>query len=427
MTKVLLVSVRFGMMLWALLSILSGGTEAFADSGFPPYVRLPETIQAFPDQVLVKEQLADAPFKVNAEGSVEIKRGRHYRRWFSYRPGEDESTPDDDDGIEERIHEAINSQLTDSGWEEVYASENYSQAVWRIEHEGKMSWLCMTLDAPQASVNLELIEEGGTEPVFEHHPPAADQGRIDDREDIPFLTPYPRSVLIGGGRRLGPLDLTILASPGVDAPLAGTAVISRNYNGPSDLTRLQFIRENYQAFIRAGWTVAYPAGPEEDSGVIIAHYDKDSLDVWARLTYDYGAALSYSTTDPSPDDWKTMLRQTCRLPLYGIVFDFNKATLRPESAPVLDRAARLLNEDSELVIEVQGHTDNIGSDAYNLKLSEARAGSVRQWLVDHRVDSARLSSVGYGKQMPVADNNSDFGRAQNRRVELKRRECKPSK
>lgn len=151
------------------------------------------------------------------------------------------------------------------------------------------------------------------------------------------------------------------------------------------------------------------------------------MDVWARLTYEDGAELTYLTTDPSPDDWKTMLRTTCRLPLYGIIFDFNKATLRPESAPVLDRTARLLTEDPALVIEIQGHTDNVGSDDYNLKLSDARAGTVRQWLIDHRIDSGRLSSVGYGKRVPVADNKTDFGRAKNRRVELKRRDCKPAK
>ncbi len=263
-------------------------------------------------------------------------------------------------------------------------------------------------------------------PVFEHHAPAAEIGRIGDKEDIPFLTPYPGSVLIGGVRKLGPLDLTLLATPGTDAPVAGSAVISRNYNGPEDLPREQFIRDNVNAFTKAGWTIRYAANAGPANAVVIAHYEKNSLDVWARLTWKEGGNLAYATTDPSPDDWKTMLKTTCRLPLYGIIFDFNKASLRPESEPVLERALRLLQEDRELVIEIQGHTDNIGSDEYNLKLSEARAESVRTWLIDHHMDATRLSSAGYGKRVPVADNDTDFGRAKNRRVELKRRDCKPT-
>ena len=287
--------------------------------------------------------------------------------------------------------------------------------------------------SPQATIARSPVEEDADETqkeevarVFEHRAPAAKIGRIGEKQDIPFLSPYPGSVLIGGLRILGPLDLTILATPETDAPVAGTAVISRNYNGPEDLSRLEFIRENFKAFARAGWTVRYPTDPDSDSEIIIAHYGKDSLDVWARLMWSEGGGLAYSTTDPSPDDWKTMLNTTCRLPLYGIIFDFNKATLRPESEPVLDRTVRLLNDDPALVIEVQGHTDDIGSDDYNLKLSEARAETVRRWLIDHEIDSSRLSSAGYGKRVPVAKNDTDYGRAKNRRVELKRRDCKPS-
>jgi outer membrane protein OmpA-like peptidoglycan-associated protein len=112
------------------------------------------------------------------------------------------------------------------------------------------------------------------------------------------------------------------------------------------------------------------------------------------------------------------------LPLYGVTFDFNKATIKPESEAVLTRAASVLKETTGFAVEVQGHTDNVGGDDYNQKLSQARAESVRQWLGVHGTDAARLSAKGYGKAQPVADNNSDFGRAKNRRVELVRVGCR---
>ena len=74
---------------------------------------------------------------------------------------------------------------------------------------------------------------------------------------------------------------------------------------------------------------------------------------------------------------------------------------------------------------VEGHTDNVGGGDYNQKLSDARAASVRNWLVPHGIEAARLTSKGYGKSSPVADNSSDLGRARNRRVELAKLGCRP--
>jgi len=72
---------------------------------------------------------------------------------------------------------------------------------------------------------------------------------------------------------------------------------------------------------------------------------------------------------------------------------------------------------------VQGHTDNVGSDDYNLKLSDARAASVVAWLVSKGITADRLTAQGYGMRQPIADNGSDEGRAKNRRVELRKQEC----
>jgi OOP family OmpA-OmpF porin len=104
--------------------------------------------------------------------------------------------------------------------------------------------------------------------------------------------------------------------------------------------------------------------------------------------------------------------------LQGVHFDFDKATLKPEAKIILNEAAALLNQHERVVVEVAGHTDSIGTDAYNQGLSERRANSVRDYLVEKGVRASRLTAKGYGESMPVASNDTSEGRAENRRVEL---------
>ena len=117
---------------------------------------------------------------------------------------------------------------------------------------------------------------------------------------------------------------------------------------------------------------------------------------------------------------KKDLSATGRARLYGILFDLDSATLRPESRPVLDEVLGLLRGEPTWTLTIEGHTDATGTEAHNQKLSEARAGAVRAYLVDRGVDSSRLKAVGFGEAKPVADNQTELGRARNRRVELVR-------
>lgn len=103
----------------------------------------------------------------------------------------------------------------------------------------------------------------------------------------------------------------------------------------------------------------------------------------------------------------------------NIFFDFDKATLRPESFLELDRVVKLLSENSTIEIELSGHTDNVGSDSYNNSLSLERASSVVAYIISKGITSSRIITKGYGKGMPVATNDTEEGRQLNRRVEFK--------
>lgn len=122
-------------------------------------------------------------------------------------------------------------------------------------------------------------------------------------------------------------------------------------------------------------------------------------------------------------DWLAeQLAASGSVALEGITFETGKSAIRPESKVVLDEVGALLKKDAALKLEIQGHTDNVGSPTSNLTLSQQRAGAVKAYLVAaHFVDEARLTTAGFGDTKPVADNATEEGRAKNRRVELHRK------
>ncbi len=108
-----------------------------------------------------------------------------------------------------------------------------------------------------------------------------------------------------------------------------------------------------------------------------------------------------------------------KIVLKNIFFEFNKATLRPESKPELERLVKLLSDVPALKIEISGHTDNVGSQLYNQELSEKRAKTVVDYLITKGIDENRLTHEGYGFSQPIATNETEEGRAMNRRTEFK--------
>jgi outer membrane protein OmpA-like peptidoglycan-associated protein len=136
--------------------------------------------------------------------------------------------------------------------------------------------------------------------------------------------------------------------------------------------------------------------------------------MWAVI----GLAGSYGQVEePTSESLKSQLDRTGRAVLY-INFDFNKSTLRPDAGPIIAQVVKLMTDDPSLTLAINGHTDNVGQHDYNVKLSQSRAAAVVSALVAAQIGAERLSSGGFGPDQPIDDNDTDRGRAKNRRVEL---------
>ena len=105
--------------------------------------------------------------------------------------------------------------------------------------------------------------------------------------------------------------------------------------------------------------------------------------------------------------------------LDDVLFDFDKSNIKREAGSILDRLVAFMNENKDKRANLSGHTDSVGTDAYNQALSERRVGSVKDYIVKKGVAGNRVSGQGFGESKPIADNKTAGGRAKNRRVEIK--------
>jgi len=164
---------------------------------------------------------------------------------------------------------------------------------------------------------------------------------------------------------------------------------------------------------------------DEDNNMLFKLDDNGSINIIKFSAYDRTFSLTIIEEEPfvqslvlTPDAIKEELDKEGKITLDGIYFDFNKATLKPESKKAILSTVALMQRYSDLVLSVHGHTDSKGSDTYNQKLSTDRAASVRNAIISEGIASKRLQSSGYGEEKPIATNETKEGRAKNRRVEL---------
>jgi len=125
------------------------------------------------------------------------------------------------------------------------------------------------------------------------------------------------------------------------------------------------------------------------------------------------------TPDGCPPKYVNIVVKADKIELkQKIFFDFGKATIKPVSFGLLNEVAKALKDFPKINVRIEGHTDSRGSDAKNLKLSQARADSVRTYLIGQGIGGNRMEARGFGETVPIADSRTDAGREQNRRVEF---------
>jgi len=304
-----------------------------------------------------------------------------------------------------------------NGWTVVQeAKPDGATGVLHYTQKGKDSWLRVDITGPR--VEMLMIDVIPVPATLTLKLPAATPEKFDpEKEDFPYLAPIPGATEKGGKTDPDPFWISPKEGP---AELIAPGSLVRHYRYSTGMSNVMFLTVYKPALIKAGWDIL-----NESSGgdaVLLTRYTKNGRDIWAYLHND-ADGTNIEVADLGATDLSAGLKKSCHVALYGVLFDFNKATLQPASAPVLQKVADILSKDPALKVEVQGHTDNVGGDAYNQTLSEARARAVMDWLIKHGVPAGRLTAKGYGKTMPVADNGSDEGRAKNRRVEIANPSC----
>ena len=152
--------------------------------------------------------------------------------------------------------------------------------------------------------------------------------------------------------------------------------------------------------------------PDTPKGVVV---DKDGC----PLDTDGDGVYDYLDKCPGTPVGAKVNADGCWVLENDVLFDFDKSVIKPVAIGVLDEVVQVLKNMQGLKISLDGHTDGVGTAAYNMKLSERRAGAVKAYLIDKGIDAQRLSSTGYGMTKPVASNETDDGRALNRRVEIR--------
>jgi len=195
---------------------------------------------------------------------------------------------------------------------------------------------------------------------------------------------------------------------------------------------LQIIRNYANATRRAGGIVfvegvceGAPCGDFEGVPILSGKISKGKNEVWLQvLPHEDGERYELLVVekeamkqDVTASDLLNQLKSEGHVALY-INFDTNKATIKPESQPIVDQVIQMLKDDPSLKISIEGHTDNTGTAQGNKTLSELRAKAVLDALVKGGIEQARLVAIGWGQDKPIADNGTEEGRAKNRRVEL---------
>jgi outer membrane protein OmpA-like peptidoglycan-associated protein len=281
--------------------------------------------------------------------------------------------------------------------------------VAHYEKDGHDAWV----ETPVVG-SFTLVEKDDFE-HFTMREPGAMPEEIAENTLPPYLVPFP-GYHIQSWKRDDKQQCDVRSGGALkDIHLAGPPIVSLILRGPDEVSPLETTEAYDEALAKAGWDVLTPA---------VAHYAKQGRDLWVQLsssTGRYAMCIADVGAAAGEAKLKKELDDVGHVAIYGIYFDVDKATLRPEADATLKQIQALLLKYKELKLEIQGHTDNSGTHDHNQKLSEERAAAVKAWLLAHGIHGARLAAAGYAETRPVAPNSTEEGKQKNRRVELARR------
>ena len=256
-------------------------------------------------------------------------------------------------------------------------------------------------------------------------PAAAEQKDSKGCEDHPLFNRIPGTWIHNCTQKAFDAH-TFPVAKGKTTPVEGRKWVLTYYpqaDAKEKPSELQVLRNFENAVTKLGGTAVFVDKTKET--LKLTQNGKEVwIEVWAEFTGKYGltivekAAMEQAIV-ANAEAFANDLKATGHVAIYGIYFDTGKSELKPESQAAVSEIAKLLKADANLKLFVVGHTDTVGAVDANLTLSQARAEAVLQALVStHGIAAARLRSFGAGSFAPVATNDTEDGRAKNRRVEL---------
>jgi outer membrane protein OmpA-like peptidoglycan-associated protein len=387
----------------AIVAMLPPAAAAQAGKGdCPPFGRMPSYEAREQPQLRNYDAAEFRISKGDAEETV-IVAGRACRQHYTIKDGADMAS-------DVEIQENYLSQVKKFGGEKLLADERYLHA--RFTQGGKEMWLA--LYSQEDSIDVTVIERqpfkptllspsGGDHRLFGHMPNYVGKAEKRNFDKFTFRVrdgEETKEVEARGARH------SVAYSIKDGATMASNLDIHTNYRHAVETLGGQVLYADEQ----------YTSARLEHNGQTIwlnvySQEDHIELDVIEEKPFQA------SIKAPEASAMKSALDKDGRISLY-VNFDFNKATLKPDAAPVVAQVVKLLKDNPGLKLEIGGHTDNIGGRDYNLKLSQQRAAAIVAALVAQGIAADRLRAAGYGPDKPVADNDKEEGRAKNRRVEL---------
>jgi outer membrane protein OmpA-like peptidoglycan-associated protein len=372
------------------------------------------TVPAKPDREVTVEAYGHTSVKVSdgSDGKEVVIAGKH---WTT------ELDTSKLAGDERQKWTALVDALQKSGWKIDLGKRDWNPpyASMKLAKAGKESWLFMWVGD---QTQIEVVEKGDPTTKLALTPPTDGIAKLADRDDFPFLKKFPGAKLEKTEHDEAPLFVTLEA--GKDPVMVASGTVIKSYQLPAHTSGLEEEVVYQTALKAAGWTIvevndAVTTGDPN----LTAHYAKGPIDLWVHVHAGGTLQVADAGAERASTKLKADLDRACKVAIYGVNFDFDKATLRPDATPALDSIYKLLSDYKDLKVELGGHTDNVGDRRYNQTLSESRVAMVKTWLAKKGIAPDRLTTRGYADTQPIVSNDSPQNMARNRRVELKKIDC----